>query len=152
MAENLVIQNIGLVLSGALEAPIIPDADTIVAVDGRETVTVQTLNEKIVLRRQDIVSINRTPLSIMPEGLMRRFGDGELRDLVAYLAGAGQGGGGQCLGRREVRRAGGEHGRRCRRIFGVYSFAPRQSTSSSPASCSRRNWSYGMLLLRASTT
>lgn len=35
MAEKLVIQNIGLVLSGALEAPIIPDADTIVAVDGR---------------------------------------------------------------------------------------------------------------------
>ena len=35
MAEKLVVQNIGLVLSGALEAPIIPDADSIVAVDGR---------------------------------------------------------------------------------------------------------------------
>ena len=34
MAEKLVIRNIGLVLSGALEAPRI-DADTIVAIDGR---------------------------------------------------------------------------------------------------------------------
>jgi enamidase len=34
MAEKLVIQNIGLVLSGALESPIL-DADTIVAIDGR---------------------------------------------------------------------------------------------------------------------
>ena len=36
MAEKLVIKNIGLMLSGALEAPII-DADTLVAVDGRIT-------------------------------------------------------------------------------------------------------------------
>ena len=35
MAKKLVIKNIGMVLSGALEAPIIPDTDTIVAVDGR---------------------------------------------------------------------------------------------------------------------
>ena len=36
MADKLVIKNIGLMLSGALEAPII-DADTLVAVDGRIT-------------------------------------------------------------------------------------------------------------------
>ncbi len=35
-AGKLVIRNIGLLLSGAIEAPIL-DADTIVAVDGRIT-------------------------------------------------------------------------------------------------------------------
>ncbi|MEE8445479.1 MAG: Enamidase, partial [Alphaproteobacteria bacterium] len=36
MAEKLVIRNIGTMLSGALEAPIL-DADTLVALDGRIT-------------------------------------------------------------------------------------------------------------------
>ena len=34
MAEKLVIKNVGTMLSGAMEAPIL-DADTVIAIDGR---------------------------------------------------------------------------------------------------------------------
>jgi putative heme-binding domain-containing protein len=55
-----------------------------------KTLTVQTQNERIVLLKDDIESRTQSPLSIMPEGLLSKLKDDEVRDLVAYLDSATQ--------------------------------------------------------------
>jgi putative heme-binding domain-containing protein len=59
----------------------------------RETdkaVTLQTLNDTIVIPKNEIESRTRSALSLMPEGLLTNLQDEEVRDLVAYLASPAQ--------------------------------------------------------------
>jgi putative heme-binding domain-containing protein len=49
-------------------------------------VTLQTVNEKVVLPREDIETMKASPISMMPEGQLDKLSKDEIRDLVAYLA------------------------------------------------------------------
>jgi putative heme-binding domain-containing protein len=55
-----------------------------------KTLLLQTQNELVTLAKSDIDDRQRSPLSMMPEGLLAPLNDGEVRDLFAYLAGSGQ--------------------------------------------------------------
>jgi putative membrane-bound dehydrogenase-like protein len=54
------------------------------------TVTVQTQNESIIVPKDEIESRERSPVSMMPEGLLDKLSKEEVRDLIAYLEGANQ--------------------------------------------------------------
>jgi putative heme-binding domain-containing protein len=49
-------------------------------------VTLQTVNEKVVLPRGDIETMKASPISMMPEGQFDKLSKDDVRDLVAYLA------------------------------------------------------------------
>jgi putative heme-binding domain-containing protein len=50
------------------------------------TLTVQTVNERVTLDRDDVEEVKTSEASVMPEGLFEKLTDDEVRDLVAYLA------------------------------------------------------------------
>jgi len=54
------------------------------AQDG-QAVTIVTANETLTVPRGDIKSLVQGEISMMPEGLLQAFNDGEVRDLMAYL-------------------------------------------------------------------
>jgi len=55
-----------------------------------KTITLQTVNERIILPREDVEAVKPSNLSMMPEGLFDRLTPEEVRDLVAYLASKSQ--------------------------------------------------------------
>jgi putative membrane-bound dehydrogenase-like protein len=55
-----------------------------------KTLTLQTQNEVVPLAKTDIEERRRSEASMMPDGLLAPLSDIEVRDLIAYLAGAGQ--------------------------------------------------------------
>ncbi|MFN0197157.1 MAG: PVC-type heme-binding CxxCH protein [Planctomycetaceae bacterium] len=77
--------------------------NTIVTTDGRvlngvvreetpNTVTLMTANDTIILSVEDIESDGRkqSSISMMPEGMLDKLTETELRDLIGYLSGEGQ--------------------------------------------------------------
>jgi putative membrane-bound dehydrogenase-like protein len=54
------------------------------------TLTVQTVNERVVLDREDVEEIKPSPASMMPEGILDKLSPDDVRDLVAYLASKSQ--------------------------------------------------------------
>lgn len=54
------------------------------------TVTVQTVNERLILDRQEIEDFKALPTSMMPEGIFEKLTPEEIRDLVAYLGSRSQ--------------------------------------------------------------
>ena len=52
--------------------------------------TVQTVNELIILPRGEVETVQRTKTSMMPDGLLDNLRVEEVRDLIAYLASPGQ--------------------------------------------------------------
>lgn len=61
----------------------------IVSQDDRRVV-LQTAKEKVTILREEIEQIAPTTLSPMPDGILQPLKDDQVRDLVAYLMGAGQ--------------------------------------------------------------
>jgi putative heme-binding domain-containing protein len=55
-----------------------------------KTITLQTQNEVVRLLVADIDERRQSPASMMPEGLLDKMKDAEVRDLIAYLAGPDQ--------------------------------------------------------------
>jgi putative membrane-bound dehydrogenase-like protein len=55
-----------------------------------KTVTLQTQNEVVRIAKADIEERQRSLLSMMPEGQLAQMSDADVRDLMAYLAGADQ--------------------------------------------------------------
>jgi putative membrane-bound dehydrogenase-like protein len=55
-----------------------------------KTLVLQTQNEQIRVAKADIDERKKSPVSMMPEGLLMPLSDVELRDLMAYLTGAEQ--------------------------------------------------------------
>ena len=53
--------------------------------EGSQTLTMQTQNERLFVPLAEIEERARSPLSMMPEGLLRELTDRDVRDLVAYL-------------------------------------------------------------------
>ncbi|MDR3635254.1 MAG: c-type cytochrome [Isosphaeraceae bacterium] len=54
------------------------------------TVTIQTVNERLVLDRQEIEDLKALPTSMMPEGIFEKLSPEEICDLVAYLGAKSQ--------------------------------------------------------------
>jgi putative heme-binding domain-containing protein len=54
------------------------------------TLTVQTQNDAVVIPKSEIESRNQSSLSLMPDGLLDKMTNEELRDLVVYLASPSQ--------------------------------------------------------------
>ena len=93
--------NLDYVLENVLDPSAVVPADYQVTIlqtkDGRvitgiiktetdKVVSVQTQNELLQLPRNEIDERQKSPLSMMPEGLLATLKDEEVRDLVAYLA------------------------------------------------------------------
>ena len=57
----------------------------IITVDAPEAIVLQTVNEKLVISRDDIEELRPSPLSMMPEGQLEALEPEEVRDLVVYL-------------------------------------------------------------------
>jgi putative heme-binding domain-containing protein len=53
-------------------------------------VVIQTAKEKLTILREEIEQIAATTLSPMPDGILQPLSEQQVRDLVAYLIGAGQ--------------------------------------------------------------
>jgi putative heme-binding domain-containing protein len=58
----------------------------IVKQENEATVTLQLPNESLILPKEEIEERQRSPLSMMPEGLLNDLPQQDVRDLVAYLA------------------------------------------------------------------
>jgi putative membrane-bound dehydrogenase-like protein len=62
----------------------------IVKEESEKVVALQTQNEVVRVAKADIEVRERSEQSMMPDGLLDKLKDAEVRDLIAYLAGAGQ--------------------------------------------------------------
>ena len=52
--------------------------------------TIQTVNEKVVVPIKEIDVRAKSDLSMMPDGLLEKLTSEEIRDLIAYLSGIEQ--------------------------------------------------------------
>ena len=62
----------------------------LVVAETAQALTLQTVSEKIVIPLAEVDVREKSPLSIMPEGLLTNLSAEEVRDLVAYLSGTQQ--------------------------------------------------------------
>lgn len=62
----------------------------IVTSDDGDVLTVQTQNERVLLPKNEIEERQPSKLSLMPEGVLDKLSETEIRDLIAYLSGADQ--------------------------------------------------------------
>lgn len=62
----------------------------LVVSDTKTALTIQTVNEKIVIPVDEIERRTTSPLSIMPEGALQNLTLDQARQLLAYLMGSGQ--------------------------------------------------------------
>jgi len=62
----------------------------IIRAETDKAVTVRTANETIVVPKDEIESRSVSKMSMMPEGILEKMSDQEVRDLVAYLRGKAQ--------------------------------------------------------------
>jgi len=58
----------------------------IIKEETERALTVQTQNEVVIIPKNEIESRRQSNLSMMPEGMMERMTNEEVRDLVGYLA------------------------------------------------------------------
>jgi putative heme-binding domain-containing protein len=58
----------------------------IIKQENDRTVTVQTQNDAVIIPKNEIERRNLSSFSLMPEGLIDKMTNEDLRDLVAYLA------------------------------------------------------------------
>ena len=54
--------------------------------ENERALTIQSINEQVVLPRAEVTKITILPKSMMPEGLFQTLNDQEVADLVSYLA------------------------------------------------------------------
>ena len=54
--------------------------------EGENGLTIQTVNEKLVIPLAEVESRSTSPVSMMPEGMLNDLTPDQVRDLVAYLA------------------------------------------------------------------
>jgi putative membrane-bound dehydrogenase-like protein len=62
----------------------------IIKQETERALTVATQNETVLIPKEDIEAREQSPVSMMPEGMLDKLTKEEVRDLIAYLAGAGQ--------------------------------------------------------------
>ncbi|MEO8495827.1 MAG: c-type cytochrome [Planctomycetota bacterium] len=54
--------------------------------ENEQAITLQTVNERIVLPRDEIEERSLSPVSMMPDGQLLKLSSAEVRDLIAYLS------------------------------------------------------------------
>jgi putative heme-binding domain-containing protein len=57
----------------------------IVVAENAVSLTLQTINQRLTVAKEDIDDRQQSRVSMMPEGLFDRLNDQDLRDLVGYL-------------------------------------------------------------------
>ena len=57
----------------------------LIIAESEKTLTVQTVNEKLVIPLDEIEMRSATSVSMMPEGQLQKLSTKQVRDLVAYL-------------------------------------------------------------------
>jgi putative heme-binding domain-containing protein len=62
----------------------------IILAQNAQSVTLQTVSEKVSLPRSEIESTRQSQLSMMPEGLLQALTDEQVANLIAYLMSPGQ--------------------------------------------------------------
>jgi len=62
----------------------------LVVSENEKRVTVQTVNEKLVVPTDEIEIREQSSVSMMPEGMLQKLTTRQVRDLIAYLAGSQQ--------------------------------------------------------------
>ena len=88
MLENVVDPNAAVAKDYQMESVLLDDGRVItglVVTEDERTLTLQTINQRIVLSRDEIESRKRSRQSIMPENLLDPLTDREIRDLFGYL-------------------------------------------------------------------
>jgi putative membrane-bound dehydrogenase-like protein len=61
----------------------------IIKQEGDRTVTLQTQNEAVLVPKDEIETRTKSPVSMMPEGMLDKLTHDEVRDLIAYVSGPG---------------------------------------------------------------
>ena len=61
-----------------------------VAAKTARTLTLQTMAERVTMENAEIVGLQESAMSIMPEGLLETLNETQVRDLVAYLMSGSQ--------------------------------------------------------------
>ena len=87
--ENVLDPNAAIAKDYLLNVVTTKDGRTvngIVAVENNDSLTVQSLTERIVLSKEDLATRQTLPVSMMPEGIFQALKDEEVRDLVGYLS------------------------------------------------------------------
>jgi len=62
----------------------------LVVAENKTAVTIQTVNEKVVVPADEIEDRITSNVSMMPEGMLQKLSNEQVRDLVAYVTGATQ--------------------------------------------------------------
>jgi putative heme-binding domain-containing protein len=58
--------------------------------ESEAALTVQTINERLVIPTAEIEQRKTSRVSIMPEGMLQKLTEEQVRDLIAYLSSPGQ--------------------------------------------------------------
>jgi putative heme-binding domain-containing protein len=62
----------------------------LVVAESKSAVTIQTVNEKVVVPADEIEDRVTSPVSMMPDGMLQKLSSEQVRDLVAYVTGTNQ--------------------------------------------------------------
>jgi len=62
----------------------------LIIASNEDAITVKTLNDSIVVPRDEILEQRQLPISMMPEGILQPLAEQQVRDLIAYLMHPGQ--------------------------------------------------------------
>jgi len=62
----------------------------VVADETEAALTIQTINERIVVPLAEVERRMASPVSLMPDGLLQNISTGQVRELLAYLMGPEQ--------------------------------------------------------------
>ena len=71
---SVVVTDSGRVVTGIIKA------------ETAQTLTVQTANDLVLIPKDEIEVRKRSPVSMMPDGMLQKMKPKEVRDLVRYLA------------------------------------------------------------------
>jgi putative heme-binding domain-containing protein len=58
--------------------------------EDQKTLTIQTPTEKVIIPKEEIEERSVSKVSFMPEGILQRLSDEQVRDLIGYLQGPSQ--------------------------------------------------------------
>lgn len=88
MLENIVDPNAAVAKAYQMEVLATEDGRVItglIETENADTITVQTVNERLVFPLADIAERTTSDVSIMPQGLLDPLSENEIRDLMGYL-------------------------------------------------------------------
>jgi putative heme-binding domain-containing protein len=88
MLENIIDPNAAVANDYQMEILRTEDGRVVTGLiesEGEETITVQTVNERLVFPITDIAARKKSVVSIMPQGLLDPLSENEIRDLMGYL-------------------------------------------------------------------